>query len=458
MKNDDLFELIGEIDDEKIAKAENADLKGNRIWLKFGVFAACFVLIIGVSFSFMMDNMITEKNDVTSTENSEKDFVIVSDEIHKYTYRNSITVQQEEKQSFNLVINDAGYVEIERKDPIYTHYSKLPATLWEEITGDFYNATTIEFSNFIRRIPGKWNEPEFKTFEWLNGEEHKCVEYIFDYGFYGEKGRLTIRISEYGAPTTGICDMLGKFGKEISSINDTDVIAYKIDYFGYDKYLASFEFEGAFYEIETIDVSEEFFSEVLEWLTIPLDSDYVPCEIPLDDSIDNTIEASADVNGNYAEAINTDMLSEFATNIYCGSYLDENGDYVVLIIDDEEYLKKELLYEIGRTNENTVFKTAKYTMNYLEDLQEKISTAMSEKEIPFVVSSGIYDRENRIIVTVNTKDQVLYEKIYSMDTLGGAIEIVYSDEQFTTSAEIAEADTESEIQYEQEIFPEEAIE
>ena len=160
----------------------------------------------------------------------------------------------------------------------------------------------------------------------------------------------------------------------------------------------------------------------------------------------------------YAEAINTDMLSEFATNIYCGSYLDENGDYVVLIIDDEEYLKKELLYEIGRTNENTVFKTAKYTMNYLEELQEKISTAMSEKEIPFVVSSGIYDRENRIIVTVNTKDQVLYEKIYSIDTLGGAIEIVYSDEQFTTSAEIAEADTESEIQYEQEIFPEEAIE
>ena len=61
MKNEDLFELIGEIDDEKIAKAENADLKGNRIWLKFGVFAACFVLIIGVSFSFMMDNMITEK-------------------------------------------------------------------------------------------------------------------------------------------------------------------------------------------------------------------------------------------------------------------------------------------------------------------------------------------------------------------------------------------------------------
>lgn len=132
----------------------------------------------------------------------------------------------------------------------------------------------------------------------------------------------------------------------------------------------------------------------------------------------------------FAEAVNPDILSERLLDVFCGSYLDKNGEYVILITEDTEEIRNAILAATGRKSDNTVFKIAKYTMTYLTELQEKISDAMVNNELPFVTSSGVYDNKNRIIVTVNTEDESEYSKIYAFDTIGGAIEIEYGGESF----------------------------
>ena len=65
-------------------------------------------------------------------------------------------------------------------------------------------------------------------------------------------------------------------------------------------------------------------------------------------------------------------------------------------------------------------------MAYLTELQEKITNAMVNKEIPFVVTSGVYETTNNIIIRVTTNDEAELAKVYALDTIGGAIKVEFS--------------------------------
>ena len=81
----------------------------------------------------------------------------------------------------------------------------------------------------------------------------------------------------------------------------------------------------------------------------------------------------------------------------------------------------------GITESKTIFKTAKYSYNYLEQLQTKISSAMVNKELPFVVISSLRDDTNNIEVTVTSNNENDWNKVKELDTIGGAIEIEFSE-------------------------------
>ena len=51
---------------------------------------------------------------------------------------------------------------------------------------------------------------------------------------------------------------------------------------------------------------------------------------------------------------------------------------------------------------------------------------MVNKEIPFVVSSGVYETTNNLIIRVTTNDEAELEKVYDLDTIGGAIKVEFS--------------------------------
>lgn len=63
----------------------------------------------------------------------------------------------------------------------------------------------------------------------------------------------------------------------------------------------------------------------------------------------------------------------------------------------------------------------------LKDLQNRISEAMMNKELPFVTSCGIYENPDRVLVRVNTTDEDLIAKLRAFDTTGKLLEIEYSE-------------------------------
>jgi hypothetical protein len=88
----------------------------------------------------------------------------------------------------------------------------------------------------------------------------------------------------------------------------------------------------------------------------------------------------------------------------------------------------DLADDIGGTDipvdESTYSEARKYS-DELTDLQNRISTAMANGELPFVIESAIYENPDRLHVVVTTDDEDLINKLKSYDTTGELLEIEY---------------------------------
>ena len=95
---------------------------------------------------------------------------------------------------------------------------------------------------------------------------------------------------------------------------------------------------------------------------------------------------------------------------------------------DRKYSRKsKKVFELNPslTESNTVFKTAAYSLAYLKSLMESINQEIEDnEEMSFVFSVGLREERNCIQVDVTTDDSESIAKILSLDTLGGAIDIV----------------------------------
>lgn len=117
---------------------------------------------------------------------------------------------------------------------------------------------------------------------------------------------------------------------------------------------------------------------------------------------------------------------------YGGRYVDNNGNNVVWICEDNATNRIEICNFLGITESKTTFKTAKYSYNYLEELQNKISQKMIDKEITFVTRSAIMDTTNNIEITVTSNKDEDLKRLKELDTIGGAIEIQYNPNSIIT--------------------------
>jgi hypothetical protein len=75
-------------------------------------------------------------------------------------------------------------------------------------------------------------------------------------------------------------------------------------------------------------------------------------------------------------------------------------------------------------DESTYNEARKYS-DELMDLQNRISTAMGNGELPFVIESAIYENPDRLHVEVTTDDEDLINKLKAYDTTGELLEIEY---------------------------------
>ena len=71
MKKEELFNIIGEVDEQKVAAAGmamNTKKKSRPVWLKWGAMAACLCLVIGLAIP-MLNNDYSDHNAHGSLQN-----------------------------------------------------------------------------------------------------------------------------------------------------------------------------------------------------------------------------------------------------------------------------------------------------------------------------------------------------------------------------------------------------
>ena len=100
---------------------------------------------------------------------------------------------------------------------------------------------------------------------------------------------------------------------------------------------------------------------------------------------------------------------------------------MLLKVDTKEN-RKQICKLLNITESKTKFEAAKYSYEYLIQLQNKISEKMTKKELPFAISSSIMEDKNWIEVQVTTNKESELKKIKELDTIGGAISVRYSKE------------------------------
>lgn len=121
------------------------------------------------------------------------------------------------------------------------------------------------------------------------------------------------------------------------------------------------------------------------------------------------------------------MEDEIFVTVYGGSYLDENGNWVVWLTENTEDFRCAALARNPALPEvETIFRTADYSLAYLTELLENISEGMRDGTLPYVTAAGVMEQINRVSVTMTTNDEKAVATVSSFDTLGGAIEFHYA--------------------------------
>lgn len=115
----------------------------------------------------------------------------------------------------------------------------------------------------------------------------------------------------------------------------------------------------------------------------------------------------------------TGALTE-VDGIWGGSYMNQNGQWVILLTEDTPENRQEVFDQNPALGEDdTIFQTAAYLRVYLQDLMERLSRA----ELPACVSSiGFEEDRNRVVVYLTSEDTDSMEWIRTFDSIGEAIQ------------------------------------
>lgn len=332
------------------------------------------------------------------------------DNLYKISELQNANKNKEESIKSKLNIFKIANVTSEDMDVKYDYYNKkMPYDIWKKILEEFKIATGISYENFTNKIPEKFEYLNFYTIS-LRGykdanlpNEYINHDYVFEYKTEND-GKIFIALCKDEEP---LRDYEFEFKGEKSKIENTELQISQYN----DKYIANFEFNNIYYDIETDKITENELLELLE-------------SILSENSNKNEPVEDKDINSN--EQPNENIPTGYP-DYYAGKYMDENGNNIVLLCENNESNRREICQLLGITENGTTFKTAKYSYNYLTNLQNKITQKMIDKEFTFVISSALMEDNNNIKVTVTSNKENDLNNIKALDTIGGAIEIQYDE-------------------------------
>lgn len=404
MKKEDLFDTLGDINNQYIKEAHVR--KNNFAWAKWGTIAACIVLL--VLCIPMVTHLSWVEDDKTPTveslagENNNK--------IEEFQQSTDKEIAQPEKSN-TLLVNEVVNVISADMDVQIATFNKLPKDVWMSVMEEFRELIGISYEDFTSKIPEKFecynvytlSIPEYKDANLK--EEYRLHDYVFEY-HTESGGDATIAICSNEEPLRDYffkCD-----NPKQSEINGVPVMIY-----GYqNSFMVQFFYENIYYDMETSNVTLKELEELLVSIT----------EVP-----ETIIEdIPADNKGEYNEVVNSSDLTKDTSEFFGGSYTDVNGKFVIVLTEDTPANRIAICKELGRSESNTTFVKGTYTLAYLTELQEKITNAMVNKELPFVVSSSLCETTNNIVIGATTTNETELAKLYALDTIGGAIKVEFS--------------------------------
>lgn len=434
MKKEDLFDTLGDIDNQYIKEAHMKNKrKNNFAWAKWGAMAACFailVLCIPMARDWFGENA-NNTPDVESAEEANGHSYVDLEASKEEKTDGKEAVDDSQSESVVLVINKVdGMLEVALDmDVKITSPGKLPYDVWQMVLDEFQKSIGVSYDEFTAGISEQWEMDNFYFVsvpgekKWTEESDSETeVEYhIHDYVFTYKTengGEATLTICSYEEPLRDYfikCDNPMK-----SDINGAYITIYEYE----NMYMTQFSIGNVNYDIETnntsLDELENLLTSIIAAANI---KDNAQTGTVPNTDID---DAPADSKGEYNEAVNSSDLPKDTSAFFGGSYTDTNGKFVIVLTEDTLENRTAICKELGRSESNTTFVQGTYTLAYLTELQTKISNAMVNKEFPFVVSSALRETTNNIVVGVTTTNEAELAKLYALDTIGGAIEVELS--------------------------------
>lgn len=418
MNNLDLLKALNDIDDKFLLddyQPKNSENSLNyfrergfsmkKLKLKYVLSPICVMAIVLVSFVMINRN---NKDDIIIAKNDNKIVEESNPKLESTTSKNDeININKLGAKS-ELDI-DAKWIDANLKDEFeFLNKIYVPENLKEVRQGKIYVRKDIEDNDY----------KEFKQYSIMftdkSEEEIRNLEFNFS---KNELLRDCVPTGIENAKESIIDETIVKlFANERT--NETSVISGE----------AYFEYNDYKFDIQVYRLTQEEFIKIVTSIVKEIkkqdfkveDKDIGVKEIPQENENNNTGTKVEQKTSNNNTKI--DYSSYFG-----GKYVDNKGNNVILLTEDNESIRKDVCNKLGISESQTIFKNAKYSYAYLTELQNKISKAMANKELPFVTSSALKDDTNNIEITVTSKNEVDLNKIKSYDTIGGAIEIKYSE-------------------------------
>lgn len=421
MKKEDLFESFGALDDDLLKRSEQGG-KGKRNYsskfLKYGSIAACLAVMLSVGMLFM-DNK--SRNAVPDAPNSSN---IAESNDNVFDKQDHLQDKPESYVDVSMLLaSNAGAEEQALKvEPVEienysAHYYKVPSvgsdmlreSVGYEVQGTrkkWYKVSGHEDKQYL--IANDDNEYSLWKFESFQKESYPYSDVLqIIYDIHSAKDIAKIIVIPANMDNTDE-------GRTIQDEIGTDIVT----------------------DVKSI----ETIYNVLSVLTCYGGNHWD--RIGLGDDAPSAMRSQVRA-GRYLTIV-TSQGMKIDTLKYTGisGMFYEYGGIAYNALNMEEKKEVEKILNIEMASEDNVpetgstmkdvpvneetYQDARAYSAELTDLQNRISEAMMNKELPFVISSAIYENPDRVYVRVNTTDKDLIAKLRAFDTVGKLLEIEYS--------------------------------
>ena len=296
MTNDELYEVLGDIDERRVKEAREYRKAKKPIWLKWGPLAACLCLVAVGTFATIrfLGGIVTQPNDIPGTDiaqrgddnssgwqdgttnqtdgtsgTNEDNTSVPQGEIEDLLDGSSeigdMQAEDESAQSDKMnriAINTVKHTMFLDMDVQITSFSKQAAAAWASAVEDFHKFAGITYEDFTGKIPDSFEQCDFYSVSsrgyketGLPGE-YTLHDYVFNYQTQNG-GSAKIAICSFAVPLRDcliFCD-----NPEKSVINGVSMEIY-----GYqDTFMVQFSVNGINYDIETRNMTQDGLKELL---------------------------------------------------------------------------------------------------------------------------------------------------------------------------------------------------